>query len=957
MMIRPFTKLARGVVLLAAMFMLFASSGRAVTTTTPLSEGFVSSTFPPSGWSADVVNPTYGWYWGSGGLNGSNGCAMVGSYYAKAYYGITSESLTSIPVDASAYATTGDSTFVDFDLFLPYNYYSQNYGTQYDNTLKVIVGSTTLKTLKASTDNTFRYYSYSYVSDPASGYTSSYYWRHYRFLIPQSERTSSMTVIFQNLAGYYCANLGIDNVVITNNHYTQVTAAPITINFGNIGVGIQTATQYVVITNPNLTPVTISAITMGGSNPGDFIITRSVGTIAPNSKDSIGLAFLPTAKFLRQATLTFNTGADIPTSVSVDIRGYGLVPLITIPANTVPFIKTRTRFDNTIFSSFIVTNTGGISLIISPTTFLSGDFPGEYRITRLPSAPIAPGQWDTITLSYSPTMEGLHTALLNIISNADNGTQVILLKGTGILPRLALTPTPLKFDSVGIGDSSCKYLTLYNPGSDTIALSNNYFASSDADFSFTKLIGDDTLIAPDHSKQILVCFRPIRNGAREARLRFTTNIPRTFDSPRQDTSSFIVNIQGTGVPFGRLAVSGRPMVDSGEIGKSICRTDTLWNMGTVDLTITSAMLTGANAAEYTVSGVTFPLTIGPGSFVVFNVCAVPGARGDRNAQLNLLGTSNGRATTAMLSLDVFGQLVCVSSTPNAAFTAKTCVGMTDTASVEVTNCGDIATAYNAVLTGTGYMIIGPATSSNVGATGKTTFKVAFTPTTRGTSNGTLDITGGTASTQVTLSGTGAAAMITGTAPQAADTKVGETSAAFDVPVKNDGECDWVPGPPANGGAFTCTGGSNTSIPAGGTGKLTFTFTPTQVGANTATITFPAQIGTSLPPASITLNGTGLAKASVRTLSEAQGFSLAQNYPNPFNPTTEIRFTLPHDAKVKLEIMDVTGQIVRTVFNERYSVGSHSTVVDASTLASGTYYYTLTTNDGSIRLTRQMVLVK
>ena len=105
---------------------------------------------------------------------------------------------------------------------------------------------------------------------------------------------------------------------------------------------------------------------------------------------------------------------------------------------------------------------------------------------------------------------------------------------------------------------------------------------------------------------------------------------------------------------------------------------------------------------------------------------------------------------------------------------------------------------------------------------------------------------------------------------------------------------------------------------------------------------------------MTLAGTSQTQG-VAFHAEANGFSLAQNYPNPFNPMTEIRFTLPEDSHVRLDIVDMTGRIVRNVLNERMTAGNHGTVVDASELASGVYFYQLTA--GNVKLTRQMMLSK
>jgi hypothetical protein len=946
----------------------FQQAAFGATTTTLFSEDFSQAAFPPttsyqgtSGtWTSNLFNSTYGWYRQACGANGVDGSAMMGSNNMYAY-GYNNIYLQSPAINASAYTTAADSMFVDFDAWLPQNYYSYSYSSccGYYAIMSVFAGSDLLVKFDDWKNYTWQTFSYGYYSS-SCGYYGASYWRHYHVAIPSADRSSAMNLKFlcTSGGGYYPDNMAIDNVVVTNTRYTSATSAPTSLNFGNLGVGLTSGAQYVTINNPNATPITVSNLQLGGTSPGDYSIVRTVTTIPAGGKDSVGVVFSPTSKGLRQANLTFNLNVDIGSSYSVDIRGNGLVPVIALQSPLQPFRGTRTRFRALRTFSFLVKNTGGTPLNISPTSYIGGDYPGEYTIVRLPSAPIAPGSSDTIILSYSPTMEGSHPAILYINSNADNGQQAVVLYGVGILPRLVVSPSPLNFDSVGIGQAPvCQQVTLYNPGSDTIFLTRNYFSSADADFTMTPLTGTDTIIAPDKSKQINVCFAPIRNGSRQARLRFTTNIPLTFDAPGRDTSSFTINVLGQGVPFGRLSIGGSAIVDSAIVGKQICKTDTFYNKGSAPVTITGTTITGADSADYSMSGVTLPATVQPGQFQVFSLCATPAQRGDRTASLNVTGTSNGRPVTAILPLDIFGQLACASATPATAFTSKTCVGRSDTAFVKVSNCGDVSSAYTAALPQgtTTYAVVGSMTSGVVGANGSATFPVVFTPTDRSSQNVTLTITGNNGVSQtVTLTGSGQAATAAGNG-SVDSTVIGE-SKNVNLKINNTGECDWNPGTPSfSDPQFTYVSGS-ANIPAGQSGTLVVKFTPTAKGLQTATLSFPTAIGTSIPAANVTISGFGAGKSGVAHLTEANGYSLAQNYPNPFNPTTEIRFVVAKEGNVTMNIIDVTGKVVRSVFNnEHMTAGQHSTVVNASELASGAYYYQLVA--GNTVLTRQMVLAK
>ncbi len=74
------------------------------------------------------------------------------------------------------------------------------------------------------------------------------------------------------------------------------------------------------------------------------------------------------------------------------------------------------------------------------------------------------------------------------------------------------------------------------------------------------------------------------------------------------------------------------------------------------------------------------------------------------------------------------------------------------------------------------------------------------------------------------------------------------------------------------------------------------------------------------------------------------FELMQNYPNPFNPATTIRFSIPDQSNVTLEVFDVLGRKVALLLNEELSAGTYSHVFDANHLASGVYLYQLRARD-------------
>ncbi len=51
--------------------------------------------------------------------------------------------------------------------------------------------------------------------------------------------------------------------------------------------------------------------------------------------------------------------------------------------------------------------------------------------------------------------------------------------------------------------------------------------------------------------------------------------------------------------------------------------------------------------------------------------------------------------------------------------------------------------------------------------------------------------------------------------------------------------------------------------------------------------------------------------------------MVSSHPNPFNPSCEIRFTMPEDAEVSVEIYDLQGRRVRSILNANAYAGHHS----------------------------------
>jgi hypothetical protein len=87
----------------------------------------------------------------------------------------------------------------------------------------------------------------------------------------------------------------------------------------------------------------------------------------------------------------------------------------------------------------------------------------------------------------------------------------------------------------------------------------------------------------------------------------------------------------------------------------------------------------------------------------------------------------------------------------------------------------------------------------------------------------------------------------------------------------------------------------------------------------------------------------------------QRFSLAQNQPNPFRADTEIRYALPHDTRVRLDVFDITGRRIQTLVDGVEPAGFKTVRWDTRRVGSGVYFYRL--QAGEFEETRKMVSLR
>lgn len=95
--------------------------------------------------------------------------------------------------------------------------------------------------------------------------------------------------------------------------------------------------------------------------------------------------------------------------------------------------------------------------------------------------------------------------------------------------------------------------------------------------------------------------------------------------------------------------------------------------------------------------------------------------------------------------------------------------------------------------------------------------------------------------------------------------------------------------------------------------------------------------------------------SVEVNYSRKEYILYQNYPNPFNSTTIIKYQIPEEGRVKINLYNILGEKIKTLYKGERNKGEYTLVVSSGELSSGAYFYSLETN--SSRTVKKLTVLK
>ncbi|MEO7426917.1 MAG: malectin domain-containing carbohydrate-binding protein [Fibrobacteria bacterium] len=232
---------------------------------------------------------------------------------------------------------------------------------------------------------------------------------------------------------------------------------------------------------------------------------------------------------------------------------------------------------------------------------------------------------------YAVTVTG-STLTITLIHKTENPkiSALEVVPGAAVAPtaKIQAAPAALAFGSVSLSQSASLNLTLSNTGTAALSISTLTLSGAQAgQFSFTAAL--PLSIAPGASATLPVKFTPTAAAAATATLALASNDPATpnLTVPLSGTGSQIAPAVLTAAPgsmaFGSVALN-TPSTPANLV---------LSNTGGSPLTISALTLSGAQAAEFSLTPPALPLTLAPAATASIPVRFTPAAVGVRAATL------------------------------------------------------------------------------------------------------------------------------------------------------------------------------------------------------------------------------------------------------------------------------------------------------------------------------------
>jgi hypothetical protein len=586
------------------------------------------------------------------------------------------------------------------------------------------------------------------------------------------------------------------------------------------------------VTGPGTDPCSVSltaaapsggaTVNLASSNPA-VAVPASV-TVAAGATSASFNASISTVPASQAVTLTASTGG---VTENFDIEVEVATPALSLSAASLAFGNEAVNTPTT--QTLTLTSTGAAATTITSATLTGTGFSvsgATFPVT------LTPGQSTTLTVQFDPSAAGAATGQITVASDASGGSSTVIpLSGTGVPVLTAFSCTTSSY--TGSGTDACTVTV------NTAAASGGFAVS---------LSSNDAAVTVPSSVTVAA-------GASSASFSATVSSVTTAQ-----TATLSANSGGTPLTFALQLKAAVPTLTVGtsslsfgsvSVNTATTQTVSLSSTGTGSVTISSATISGLG---FSISGATFPLTIGANQSTSLTIQFDPSTAGAASGQLTLVSNSStGTSTTITLSgtgVPVLTALSCTNSSMTGSGTDACTVTLNAAATTGGFTVG-LSSNNSAVTVPSSVTVASGSASASFSAT------VSSVSTAQAV---TLSANAGTVSKTFALQLNAAVATLSINATSIAFGSVNTNSPSTQtVTLTSTGALSvTVSSATISGTGFSVSGATfPVTLSQNQTVTLSVVFDPTAVGAATGELTI---VSTSLtnPTDVISLTGTGTA---------------------------------------------------------------------------------------------------
>jgi HYDIN/CFA65/VesB family protein len=348
------------------------------------------------------------------------------------------------------------------------------------------------------------------------------------------------------------------------------------------------------------------------ANKSAWPCSRKLGTLR-----HLSVTFTPTAPGTRVAVVSIiDDASNSPQSVS--LSGTGIPPVVTLSPTSLNF--GNQLLGSTSPSQNVKLSTNGSLSIASITTS------AQFAQTNNCGNSLAARGNCAIAVTFTPAALGIQNGTLTVSDSGANSPQTVPLSGTGVQPAVRLSPTSLSFPTqVVFVASSPHNVTLTNSGTGTLTITS---VAVTGDFSQTNTCG--TSVGAGANCTINVRFRPTSIGTLTGSVSVIDNAPGSPQKVTLRGTGTYIQLTPTSVNFGNQPVGT----------KSLPKTITLSNKGSVAVSISGISITGTNVSDFAPTN-TCGTSVAAGASCFIKVTFTPSATGKRTAQVSVSDDGGG----------------------------------------------------------------------------------------------------------------------------------------------------------------------------------------------------------------------------------------------------------------------------------------------------------------------------